>query len=223
MQNIENKTASSSRRRLSWIGLGLVVVLAVGAGIRFSTQRAPKPAKRQHAPMASMADMKDMPSMSDDWSDSSASSSGIQVDLGPDDLQKAQVQTVHLGMRETANTLRVPGNINPDEYKEVHVTPLVGGVIRQVPVVLGDHVKRGQTLAVVFSSELATAESEYLAMLAELEADHKKLERTQNLVKLGAASQQEEDDVTADHASHEAHVRSALERLKLLGASDRQI
>ena len=88
---------------------------------------------------------------------------------------------------------------------------------------LGDHVKRGQTLAVVFSSELATAESEYLAMLAALEADRKKLQRTQNLVKLGAASQQEEDDVAADHAAHEAHVRSALERLRLLGASDYQI
>ena len=223
MQNIENTTASTSRRRRLWIGLGLIVVLAVGAGIWFSTQQAAKPTKKQHAPMAGMADMKDMPGMSDDSSDSSASSWGIQVDLGPDDLKKAQVQTVHLDMRETASTLRVPGNVNPDEYKEVHVTPLVGGVIRQVPVVLGDHVKRGQTLAVVFSSELAMAESEYLAMMAELEADHKKLERTQNLVKLGAASQQEEDDVTADRASHEAHVRSALERLKLLGASDRQI
>src|SRR5215813_6844577 len=223
MQNTENTTASTSRRRRLWIGLGLIVVLAVAAVIWLSTQQAPKPAKKQHTPMASMADMKDMSGMSDDSSDSSAGSSGIQVDLGPDDLKKAQVQTVHVDMRETANTLRVPGNINPDEYKEVHVTPLVGGVIRQVPVVLGDHVKRGQTLAVVFSSELAAAESEYLVMMAELEADHKKLERTQNLVKLGAASQQEEDDVTADHASHEAHVRSALERLRLLGASDRQI
>ena len=223
MQNMENQTSSSSSRRLLWIGLGLVVVLAVGAGIWFSTQRAPKSAKKQNAPMASMADMKGMPSMSDDSHDATASSSGIQVELGPDDLKKAQVQTVHLDMRETASTLRVPGNVNADEYKEVHVTPLSGGVIRQVSVVLGDHVKRGQTLAVVFSSELATAESEYLAMMAELEADHKKLERTQNLVKLGAASQQEEDDVAADHASHEAHVRSALERLKLLGASDRQV
>src|SRR5258708_26838592 len=84
-------------------------------------------------------------------------------------------------------------------------------------------MNRGQTLAVVFSSELATAEPEYLAMLAALEADHKKLLRTQNLVKLGAASQQEEDDVAADHAAHEAHVRSALERLRLLGASEYQI
>jgi len=96
-------------------------------------------------------------------------------------------------------------------------------VIKQVPVVLGDHVKRGQPLAVVFSSELAEAETQYLSHLAELEADHKKLVRTQNLVKLGAASQQEEEDVEAMHAGHESYVRAALEKLKLLGASDQQI
>jgi RND family efflux transporter MFP subunit len=92
-----------------------------------------------------------------------------------------------------------------------------------VPVVLGDHVRRGQALAVIFSSELATAESDYLMVLAELEADHKKLERTEKLLKLGAASQQEEEDVTAEHAAHQAHVRAALEKLKLLGTSDQQI
>ena len=221
VQNIENKTASTSRVRLIWLSFGLIAVLAVGAEIWLSTLQALKPKKKQHAPMACMADMPS--SRSDESADSTAIGSDLQVDLDPDDLKKAQVQTVHIGMHETSSTLRVPGIVSPDEYKQVHVTPLVGGVIRQVSVVLGDHVKRGQTLAVVFSSELATAESEYLAMLAELEADHKKLQRTQNLVKLGAASQQEEDDVAADHATHEAHVRSAFERLRLLGASDPQI
>jgi RND family efflux transporter MFP subunit len=161
--------------------------------------------------------------MNSDSTDSTATSTGVQVDLEPDDLKKAQIQTTHVDMQETARALRVPGVVKTDEYKEVHVTPLVGGVIKQVPVVLGDHVKRGQPLAIIFSSELATAESEYLAMLAEYEADHKKLERTQNLLRLGAASQQEEEEVVAAHASHEANVRSALERLRLLGASDRQI
>ncbi len=78
-------------------------------------------------------------------------------------------------------------------------------------------------MAVVFSSELAEAETQYLSDLAELEADHKKLVRTQNLVKLGAASQQEEEEVAAMHAAHESHVRAALEKLKLLGANDQQI
>lgn len=220
VQSTEKQRASTPRRRLVWIGLGSIAIVAVGAGIWFSTQQASKRKQKQHVPVSSRADM---PATSDDSTDSPATSSDLQVDLGPDDLKKAQVQTVHVDMHEISNTLRAPGIVNPDEYKLVHVTPLVGGIIRQVPVVLGDHVKRGQTLAVVFSSELATAESEYLVMLAALEADHKKLQRTQNLVKLGAASQQEEDDVAADHAAHEAHVRSAFERLRVLGASDHQI
>jgi RND family efflux transporter MFP subunit len=171
-----------------------------------------------------MSSMADMPSPSNnDSTDSTAANADLQVELGPDDLKKAQVQTVHVDMKGSSGTLRVPGIVNPDEYREVHVTPLVGGVIRQVPVVLGDHVRRGQPIAVIFSSDLADAETGYLVMSAELEADHKKLERTQHLVKLGAASQQEEDDVTADHAAHEAHVRAAVAKLQLLGASDRQI
>src|SRR5258707_5796459 len=171
--------------------------------------------------MSTMADMPSTPN--DNSTDSTASNADLQVELGPDDPKKAQVQTVHVEVKKTSSILRVPGIVNPDEYREVHVTSLVGGVIRQVPVVLGDHVKRGQTLAVVFSSELAEAENQSLSHLAELEADHKKLVRTQNLVKLGAASQQEEEEVEAMHAGHESYVRGALEKLKLLGASDQQI
>jgi len=43
------------------------------------------------------------------------------------------------------------------------------------------------------------------------------------LLRLGAASQQEVEEVAAMHAAHESHVRAALEKLKLLGASDHQI
>jgi RND family efflux transporter MFP subunit len=222
MLNTDQKeTTSTPRRRVIWIGFGAIAVVAISIGLWFGTRPRSRPKPRQHAPMSSMADMAS--SSNDTSTDAAAANAELQVELGPDDLKKAQVRTVHVDVRETSGTLRVPGIVNPDEYREVHVTPLVGGVIRQVPVELGDHVRRGQPMAVIFSSDLADAETGYLAMLAELEADHKKLERTQKLVKLGAASKQEEEDVTADHAAHEAHVRAALAKLQLLGASDRQI
>jgi len=222
MQKTDMKeTPPAPRRRGMWIGFGAVTLLAISVGLWFATQHGSHPKPRQHAPMSSMADMST--AANEDSTDSTAANTDLQVELGPDDLKKAQVQTVHVDVKKTSSTLRVPGIVNPDEYREVHVTSLVGGVIRQVPVVLGDHVKRGQPLAVVFSSELAEAETQYLSHLAELEADHKKLVRTQNLVKLGAASQQEEEDVEAMHAGHESYVRAALEKLKLLGASDQQI
>src|SRR6267378_1105331 len=222
MQKTDMKeTSPAPRRRVMWIAVAAVTIVVIAVGLWFATQHGSHPKPRQHAPMSSMADMS-TPS-NEDSTDSTAANTDLQVELGTDDLKKAQVQTVHVDVKKTSSTLRVPGIVNPDEYREVHVTSLVGGVIRQVPVVLGDHVKRGQPLAVVFSSELAEAETQYLSHLAELEADHKKLVRTQNLVKLGAASQQEEEEVEAMHAGHESYVRAALEKLKLLGASDQQI
>jgi RND family efflux transporter MFP subunit len=171
--------------------------------------------------MASMGAMA-MPATSSPGQVSTASTE-LQIDLAPDDLKKAQIHTTHVSTGVIAAKLRVPGIVKPNEYREVHVTPLAGGVVKEVPVVLGDHVKRGQPLAIIFSSELAEAETQYVSYLAELEAEHKKLERTRNLLKLGAASQQEEEEVAATHATHESHVRAALEKLKLLGTSDRQI
>src|SRR5260370_38009893 len=98
-----------------------------------------------------------------------------QVDLAADDLKKAEIRTVKVGKSVTATKLRVPGIVKPDEYREVHVTSLVDGIVKQVPVILGDHVRRGQPLAVIFSSELSEAETEYLSTVADLEAEHMKL------------------------------------------------
>jgi RND family efflux transporter MFP subunit len=213
-QNIgEHKPALWKRIALAALVLGFLV-----AGVWLFSKRSPKPAPAPPDSMASMA----MPATSSP-SEASAASTELQIDLASDDLKKAQIRTARVANGVTSAKLRVPGIVKANEYREVHITPLVGGVVKDVPVVLGDHVKRGQPLAIIFSSELAEAETQYVSYLAELDAEHKKLERTQNLVKLGAASQQEEEEVAATHAAHESHVRAALEKLKLLGASDRQI
>jgi RND family efflux transporter MFP subunit len=102
-------------------------------------------------------------------------------------------------------------------YRDTKVNALVGGVVRQVAVELGTLVRRGQPLTVIFSAELADAQMKYLGMQAMLNADHQKLERTQNLVALGAASRQELEEITAVHIGHETEVAAARQRLLLLG------
>src|SRR5712664_2304296 len=222
MQTIDKHDIGSQRNPwFKWIALAGLVLGILVAGFWIVTGRSPKPAPAPHDSMAAMGGVASPANSSPD--DVSAASTELQIDLAPEDLKKAKIRTARVTNGVTAATLRVPGIVKANEYREVHVTPLVGGVIKEVPVVLGDHVKRGQSLAVIFSSELAEAETQYVSYLAELEAEHKKLERTRNLVKLGAASQQEEEEVAATHAAHESHVRAALEKLKLLGASDHQI
>jgi len=60
-------------------------------------------------------------------------------------------------------------------------------------------VKRGQAMAQLFSRELAEAQSEFVGFQAQLEAEHKKLIRAQELVKLGAASREELEGVAGPH------------------------
>lgn len=221
MQTTGINSQTSRARRFILIGSGVVLAIVVLAGVWFGMRQTggTKPAQPKSSPSPS-------PAASPASASPDVAACGVtdlQVDLAAEDLKKVQIRTARVTKAATATTLRVPGIVKPNEYRQVHVTPLVGGIVKEVPVVLGDHVRRGQPLAVIFSSELAEAQTQYLTHLAELEADHKKLERTQTLVRLGAASKQEEEEVAAMHAGHEAEVRAWLERLKLLGAGDQQI
>ncbi len=211
---------SRKRRWLLLAGSGAILAILAIVGFWFMQHGGgTKPVS--HAPASRPGASKPQAIVPSDGA--TAASTDPEINLTADDLKKAQIHTARAMKRATQTSLRVPGIVKPDEYRQVHVTPIADGIVRQVPVVLGDHVQTGQPLAVIFSSELAEAETQYLAHKAELEADHKKVLRTQNLVRLGAASRQEEDEVVAMHAGHEAYVRAALERLKLLGAGEHQI
>src|SRR2546428_10741069 len=84
----------------------------------------------------------------------------------------------------------VPATVTSNAYRDTKVNSLVGGVVRVVSAELGSAVTRGQPLAGIFSAELAEAQMKYLSMQAMLQADHQKLERTEKLATLGAASRQ---------------------------------
>jgi cobalt-zinc-cadmium efflux system membrane fusion protein len=212
-------TKGHKRRWSVLVGSGALLAILAITGFWFMQHGGGmKPVS--HAPASSPTASKPQPIVP---SNEVTATTDPEINLTADDLKKAQIHTARVLKRATQTTIRVPGIVKPDEYREVHVTPIADGIVRQVPVVLGDHVRTGQPLAVIFSSELAEAETQYLAYVAELDAEHKKLQRTQNLVRLGAASRQEEEEVTATHAAHEAHVRAALERLRLLGAGEHQI
>lgn len=119
--------------------------------------------------------------------------------------------------------VRVPGVVEPDGYREVDVTSLVAGVATEVRAELGQSVRRGQPLASLFSQELADAQTTLISMNADLEVDHKRLQRMQELVKLGAASQEELESVEAQHLQHTAHVEEAIQKLTLYGLTPEQI
>ena len=140
-----------------------------------------------------------------------------EVVLSPEAMAQVGIKTAQVTAVEPHMTIQLPGSVMADAYREVKVTPIVGGIVTKVHVELGAAVKRGAPLATVFSAELAEVQTKYLSMRAMLEADHQKLQRTRQLVEIGAASRQELEEVTAVHESHATEVAAARQRLLLLG------
>ena len=115
------------------------------------------------------------------------------------------------------------GIVQANAYRSTPVVSVVGGIVRRVTAELGQNVNQGQTMVVVFSSELAMAQSRYLNALAELEEHHKHHARTLRLVEIGAESREELDQATTKLRSAESEVASQRQQLMLLGLSANQI
>jgi len=156
-------------------------------------------------------------------SSSPATDADVEIVLGPEAVARAGIKTAPVTVGSTSMEVVVPGSVAANSYREVKVTPVAAGVVTKVNVELGAPVRRGQPLATIFSTDLADAQTRYLSMAAMLEADHKKLERTQALAAIGATSRQELEEVTAVHAGHETEVEAARQRLLLLGLTPDQV
>jgi len=84
---------------------------------------------------------------------------------------------------------------------------------------LGQTVRKGQTLAVVSSNDLADAQSKCLSVVAELDEHHKHHARTEKLVEIGAASREELEMAASKLKAAESEVPNLRQRLLLLGLS----
>jgi RND family efflux transporter MFP subunit len=142
----------------------------------------------------------------------------VVVTLSQEGIKRAGIELVPVMRGATgSSSVRIPGTIEPNAYKQVVVTPLVAGRVTRVLVELGNQVRSGQTLVQLFSPELAEAQTKYLSATAELEAHERELDRTTKLVAIGAASQQELERLHAEHSAKRADVQSLRTRLVLLG------
>ncbi len=148
-----------------------------------------------------------------------------QLILTPEQLRSAALKIETVGEQPTSEATgqMATGVVQANTYQETPVVSLVGGIVRAVNAELGQNVKRGQTLAVVFSNELADAQSRYLTAVATLDEHHRHHLRTVKLVEIGAASRQELETATSQYREAESNVANLRQKLLLLGMSAQRI
>ncbi|HEX8286303.1 MAG TPA: efflux RND transporter periplasmic adaptor subunit [Pyrinomonadaceae bacterium] len=134
-----------------------------------------------------------------------------------------QVEAVGEQLAPEASQQAANGVVQANAYRSTPVLSLVGGRLVSVSAEAGQEVRRGQQLAVVFSDELAMAQSRYLSAQAELEEHHLHHARTLQLVEIGAASREEFEQATSVLKKAEAELAAQRQRLLLLGLTPQRV
>jgi cobalt-zinc-cadmium efflux system membrane fusion protein len=145
--------------------------------------------------------------------------------IDPEQALRAGIKLEIMGERVSTETTgqQTTGVVQPNSYRETPVMSLVGGIVRSIGPELGQSVRKGQTIVVVSSNELADAQTKYLAAVAELDEHHKHHARTEKLVEIGAASREELEMANSKLKAAESDVANLRQRLLLLGLSSQRV
>jgi cobalt-zinc-cadmium efflux system membrane fusion protein len=96
-------------------------------------------------------------------------------------IKAAGIAVARAGAAEIVTTFQLPGEIRFNEDRTAHVVPRVSGIVERVAVSIGQHVEKGQLLAVIASADLADRRSELLSAERRLSAARVAYEREKTL------------------------------------------
>ena len=162
-----NEMNSESRVSVRWAVLiaAALALMAVGAGATYIGLRSRALSESdEQAPMAATPSPAARPAAEPTSGGvESAALPDVVVTLSKEAVDRAGMTVTAVAAGTMSGGLRAPGVVEPNAYKQVVVTPVVSGRITRVAAELGQHVQRGQTLAQIFSPELADAQTRYIS------------------------------------------------------------
>lgn len=173
-----------SNRWIMFLAGGLIVGLLVGAGGLYVVQRAGlmggSPGGRAQGSMQEHDEHgegdEDEHGREDEHGHEDEHESGV-VQLTPEKLAPLQIEAVEVRAGSLTSVIELPGQVEWNTDRLVHVTPRVPGVVVSVGKTLGDQVNAGDLLCVLDSREMGDAKMEYLADLSRFEVAKADFER----------------------------------------------
>ena len=153
--------------------------------------------------------------------DTPAASTKAQINLEPGVYEVEHADLFKLakaGTRKLPTEVTANGTVNPDVTRTIHVTSLGAGRVVDLKARLGNFVKKGQTLLVISSPDLAAAMADYQKARADEMLSHKGLDRAQLLYDRGAAAAKDLEAAQDAEDKAKVDVSTAEHRVRILGA-----
>ena len=134
---------------------------------------------------------------------------------------KTIVETITVHPETLVDRLDLPAQVVPDPTRVVHIYPPLSGRVLSLLVRPGQDVKRGQTIAVLQSGDLAQARSEFEKARIEAARSDLQLDRAKQLLAHQVIAQRDYDDLKAADDGAHSELERARQRIHELGFSEK--
>jgi cobalt-zinc-cadmium efflux system membrane fusion protein len=156
------------------------------------------------------------------WADALPAPAANLSVLAPPALLKKLV-VIPVAQARFAETLRLPGRVALDEHRVARIGPSVSGRVMDIKAFIGQSVRKGDTLALINSTELGSAQAAYLKAKTQAGLQRLAVERARRLFAEGIISQATLHERESTLAEAEVELRAGDDQLEVLGMSQAAI
>jgi len=139
------------------------------------------------------------------------------VELRADQIKMANIETGTIELRSLSGNLKVNGSVGVSPENLATVCMPFGGFVKNVTLMPGNAVSKGQTLAILENQEFVVIQQNYLEAKSKLEFAEAEYKRHTELYKEDVYSQQNLQKVTSEYKSLKAEVGALEQKLAMIG------
>lgn len=144
---------------------------------------------------------------------------GRQLEVPADSPLRKRLKVAPVSLHQAPHDLVFPANVEADPAHMANVLPALTGRVLSLDVNLGDHVQRGQLLAVIDSGDLAQAYADVDKARDALNLAKKALDRAHGVQQAGGAAVKDLEAAQSGYVQAAAEYRRAQTRLAALGGN----
>ncbi len=129
-------------------------------------------------------------------------------------IEIGSIESINLG-----NTLKVNGQLELPPQKMASVSALLGGRVRNVAVIEGDFIRKGQTIAKLENPEFIALQQNYLSLKSNVSFLENDYNRKKSLAEDGITSKKALQKAEADYFQGQADLNATISTLQMLNVN----
>ncbi|MCK5705842.1 MAG: efflux RND transporter periplasmic adaptor subunit, partial [Cyclobacteriaceae bacterium] len=141
------------------------------------------------------------------------------VDLTPEQVSAIKLRLGHIEKRNLTNVIKANGYLDVPPQNNAVISPMITGYVRKINFLVGDNVKKGQTMAELESMDYIDMQQQYIELNARIAFLKEEYDRQKLLREQDAVSKKKYLMAEVDHKIAISTLDGLISKLNLLGVN----